>query len=292
MDDRGYSFMEILVALLLSISISLALLKQQWQINRWRLHIQQQSQLWLQESNHREQGLSLLECMLGLSLILGLLALLMQQYLQVKQQTDSMQQMMLQASRLQTVAALLRNSGHQAGFTPCLPLGSLHSFDHRSRQRLQALELVQTDPFTLIYNRMSSPFVALSTSDRENQFFLLDKITLHPNQPVIIADCQHAEVFDTYQMRPHSIQFSQDMHYTYHAPIYLGAWLQESFRVTLNKRGQHGLFYQQNQHSDELLTHLQGLSGYLEMSKPKRLHLKLDLGQGQVMPLIIRMRHA
>ena len=141
MEERGFSFIEILVALLLTTSISLALLKQQWQIHRWRIQIQHQARIWLQESNQREQGLSILECMLGLTLALSLLTLLMQQYLQIKQQTYSMAQTMLQASRLQMVVDLLRGSGHQAGFTPCLPIGYLYSFDHRSRRRLQAIEV-------------------------------------------------------------------------------------------------------------------------------------------------------
>ena len=292
MDDRGFSFMEILVALLLSISISLALLKQQWQINRWRLQIQQQTQNWLQESNHREQGVSLLECMLALSLAIGLMMLLLQQYLQIKHQTDAMRQTVLQASRLQTVTALLRNSGHQAGFTPCLPIRYLHSYDHRSRHRLQALDLIQRDPFTLIFYRMASPFVGLTPGDQGNQFLLLEPIMLHPGQPVIIADCQHAEVFEAYQKGAHTIQFLQALHYAYHAPIYFGEWLQESFSVTVNKRGEYALLYQQNQHGDELLTNLSAMSGDLEMSNPKHLHLKLGLRQGHQIPLTIRLEHA
>ncbi len=293
MEERGFSFIEILVALLLTTSISLALLKQQWQIHRWRIQIQHQARIWLQESNQREQGLSILECMLGLTLALSLLTLLMQQYLQIKQQTYSMAQTMLQASRLQMVVDLLRGSGHQAGFTPCLPIGYLYSFDHRSRRRLQAVELSRQDPFTLTYYRMSSGFVSLSPSLGQHEFFLLNKLRPHPKQPVIIADCQHAEVLDAYQIGPHSIQFSQALHYTYHPPIYLGEWLKESFYIAVNHNGQNSLFYQQNQHVDELMSDLQGISGYLEISQQKRwLHLNLDLGHGNAVPLLIRMVHA
>ena len=110
---------------------------------------------------------------------------------------------------------------------------------------------------------------------------------------MIIADCQHAEVLDAYQIGPHSIQFSQALHYTYHPPIYLGEWLKESFYIAVNHNGQNSLFYQQNQHVDELMSDLQGISGYLEISQQKRwLHLNLDLGHGNAVPLLIRMVHA
>lgn len=292
MEQRGFSFIEILVALLLTISISLALLKQQWQMSRLRMQIQQQDLIWLQESNRRERGLSILECMLGLALALSILTLLMQQYLQIKQQTYQAMQTLLQISRMHTVVNLLRESGHQAGFTPCLPLGALRSFDHRSEQ---PLFMYNWNPQAekLSFYRMSSQFVSVSPSTRRNIFVTSGHFIPHLHQPVILSDCQHAEVVEGYEMGSHTIQFSQALKYRYHAPIFLGEWLSETFWVKANAHGQQALFYQKHHHAEELLTGMQSMQGYIETKNHHSwVHLSMNLTHGKTLPLIIRMYHA
>lgn len=292
MEQRGFSFIEMLVALLLTISISLALLKQQWQMSRLRIKIQQQDLIWLQESNRRELGLSILECMLGLALALSILTLLMQQYLQIKQQTYHATQTMLQISRMHTVVNLLRESGHQAGYTPCLPLGALRSFDHRTGEPLL---MFNWNPQTMAvtFNRMSSQFVSLSPSTRRNIFLVSGHFIPHLHQPLMLSDCQHAEVVEGYDIGSHKIQFSQPLKYRYHFPIFLGEWLSETFWVKANARGQQALFYQKHHHAEELLTGMQSMQGYVETKNQRSwMHLSMSLTDGKIFPLIIRMYHA
>ena len=55
---RGMTLIEVLVALLLMITISLLLLKQQWSINRLVNEIDEQSQVLLAEDNNAEMASS------------------------------------------------------------------------------------------------------------------------------------------------------------------------------------------------------------------------------------------
>lgn len=292
MAERGFSLVEALVALFLSTSISLALLKQQWQISRLHIQIQQQCITWLQIHNRTEQGFSILECLLGLTLLLGLMSMLMQEYVQIKQQIELNRHHLQQLSRMHTLLTMLESSGHQAGFTPCLSIRQLQSFDHRSGQSLQALNIENTKTCKLILQRMKH-FVPVRSHSVANQFTLLDHWRAKPQVPVMIADCQHAEVLDQYQIQSQSMQFLQKLKYHYQSPIYIGEWLTESFWVNSNVSGKPVLFYQSHQQPEELWTDVQSIQGWVDNTRSKRiLHLNIDLGKGPIMTYLIRLYHA
>lgn len=277
MRERGFSLTEVLVALLLMTSISLALLKQQWQINRLRMQVQRQNMLWLQESNQREQGLTLLECLLGLTLALLLMTFVMQQYLHIKQQSDLAVQTMTQSSRFQTVLDMFRRRGHQAGFAACLPINHLVSFDHRTRKPLQTLEISLQPLSKLTFYRMSDDFATIWPTAAKDTFTVIGKWRPKQQHALIISDCQHAEVLENYHMSEHDIHFSQTTKFSYHAPIYLGEWVTESFWVSKNARGQSALFYMQHQHAEELLEEVNGMQAYLISRKRRHvLHVSMD----------------
>lgn len=273
MRERGFSLTEVLVALLLMTSISLALLKQQWQINRLRMQVQRQNMLWLQESNQREQGLTLLECLLGLTLALLLMTFVMQQYLQIKQQSDLAVQAMTQSSRLHTVLDMFRRKGHQAGFAACLPINHLVSFDHRTQKPLQTLEISLQPLSKLTFYRMSDDFATIGPTAAKDTFTVIGKWRPKQQHALIISDCQHAEVLEHYHMSAHDIHFSQTTMFSYHVPIYLGEWVTESFWVAKNVHGQSALFYMQHQHAEELLAEVNGMKAYL--INRKRRHVLL-----------------
>ncbi len=292
MRERGFSLTEVLVALLLMTSISLALLKQQWQINRLRMQVQRQNLLWLQESNQREQGLTLLECLLGLTLALLLMTFVMQQYLHIKQQSDLAVQTMTQSSRLQTVLDMVRRRGHQAGFAACLPIHHLVSFDHRTRKPLQTVEISLQPLSKLTFYRMSDDFVTVWPSAAKDTFTVIGKWRPHHQHALIISDCQHAEVLEKYYMSAHDIHFSQATRFSYHPPIYLGEWVTESFWVSKNAHGQSALFYMQHQHAEELLAGVNAMQAYLTNRKRRHvLHVSMDLKTAESLSLAIWMHH-
>lgn len=292
MKVRGFSLIEILVALLLVISISLALLKQQWQINRFRIQIQRQNANWLSDSNQREQGMTILECLLGLALSLSILAILLQQYVQIKQQTYLAVQAMTHTSRLQTILSTLRRKGHHAGFAPCLPIADLNTFDHRTGQSLQPLEIQKQPTTKLSFFGMSPRFLPVLPAVRLGKFKLLRKWGVSSKHPVIIADCQQAEVLDTYHIVGHTLQFNKALRFTYHHPIYIGEWLSESFSIKKNAQGQYSLFYTQNHHSEELEPDIGNMQWALVKHRSSSV-LRLNLEHAPEKPFLfyIRMYH-
>ncbi len=293
MKERGFSLSEILVSLLLITSISLALLKQQWQMHRLQIRITQQEADWLHQMNERERGSTVLEYMLGLTLALAIMSVLIQQYLQIKHQCYTAEQAIAQTARLQVVFDLLRRRGHQAGFTPCLPIKRLMTFDQRNQHNLPTLLLESIPVPKLSFYRMSSSFGQLQPISGSGQFELIGEPISNPNHPVIIADCQHAEVHDAYQISGRHIQFSHALRFNYQPPIYWGEWLEETFLVKPNAQGQSALWYQQHQHMDELLPGVRALHGQLISRQGQQvLVLKLDVSPNKPMPLVIRITHS
>ncbi|MGV3740034.1 MAG: PulJ/GspJ family protein [Gammaproteobacteria bacterium] len=291
MEERGFSFIEVLVTLILITSISLALLKQQWQISRIRMQIQQQNLSFLQKHNHKEQGVSILECLIGMTIALTILTVFMQQYVQIKQQTELSRQNMQQFSRMQIVLQILENSGHQAGFTPCGPLAQLQTFDHRNGQILRALNLEKVESFKLTLQRMVH-FIPVLNHSESNSFTLLDQWRPRVHTPLIISDCQHAEVLDGYQIRFNTIQFFQNLKFKYHQPIYLGEWLAESFWTKTNLSGKPALFYQMHHQAEELWTDAPKMQAYVENKQPyPLLHINLDVATDRPISYLIRLYH-
>ena len=291
MDERGFSLVEVLVAVFISTSISLALLKQQWQISRIRIQIQQQNINWLQTHNRNERGLSILECMLGMTLALSLLHLLLQHYLQIKQETAVTRENLQQIARMQTVLPLLENRGHQAGFTPCLPIDHLRNVDHRNGQSLKAIIIENTPFFKITFQHMAH-FVPVAAPMAENQWTLVEHWRPKSQVPIMIADCQHAEVLDKYQIQGQTVRFLQKLKYHYQPPIFVGEWQRESFWLQRNLQGKSALFYQAYQHAEELWTGVANMQGFIETQRGRvLLHITLGFDQDPALTYLIRLYH-
>ncbi len=306
MTERGFSLSEVLIALLLMTSISLALLKQQWQMHRLREHIKQQDQHWLDLNNAREReapdktwfqhGLSLIECMIALTLSLSIITVLMQEYVQIRQQFHLAGLAIDHSARIQYVLDLIRRRGHQAGFTPCLPLSRLVSLDHRTGHVLPTLIFDSVPVSKISLYRMQEAFVRIEHIDHQHQLYTPEKLILHPKSPIIIADCQHAEVVADYRiLSAHHqtiIECSKELTFKYHAPIYLGEWVEESFGLHSSRQRQSGLFYQYHEHREELMPDVTRLHGQLERHHGQSvLHLELGTTEQRHIPLDIRMHH-
>ncbi|MCR9192536.1 MAG: prepilin-type N-terminal cleavage/methylation domain-containing protein [Gammaproteobacteria bacterium] len=283
MKERGFSFSEVLLALLLVTSISLALLKQQWKMHRWMIEMQRQDRAWLDLSNERErsqqQGFSLIEWMIGLALSLSLITACIQQYAHVQRHFHWLVVKMAKASGLPITLDLLRSRGHQAGFTPCLSLPALQTLDRRSGHALQMLSFSDHDS-KITFRRMHEVHVPVAKIRGQRRVTLAASMTWHTGMPLIIADCQHAEVHAAYQISQRSINLAHALRFDYHAPIYIGAWVEESFWIK-----NHTLYYQQ-QHAEALMSDIVAWRWQLA---PHLLHLDIDRGDKDSIPLDIRL---
>lgn len=286
MKERGFSFSEVMIALLLITSISLALLKQQWQIHRLMAEMQCQEALGLSSSNDLERrlqsqrGVGLIEWMIGLALALSLLTLCLQQFAQIQQQSHAFIMQMDQAARIRVGLDLIRQRGHQAGWTPCLPLRQLQTRDHRTGQALQMLSVYdQATKITL--RHMDEASINISVIQGQTSLHLPTPMTWDQQYPLMIADCQHAEVHtDYYVTSQRIIHLAHPLTFVYHPPIYVGRWLETSFWVK-----SHQLFYQQ-QHAEALLS---GVVALHWQWQPPMLHLDMGVDDNRTLPLDIRV---
>jgi len=258
--NGGFSIAEVLVSLLLIMGLSLALLKQQWQVNQWLHQLYSRFDTMIQHDNDmelKERGFSLIELCISLFLISCIMTGLMQHYVQVKRQYQWTEKRIEDIAEVQWVTELMRMSIRKAGFTPCLPIHHLETSDQRGDQvRLTALTTTNN---RLSVNRMSDQFLLVSTTPHGRDIQTASHTVLPKNQPILIADCYHAEVrhIELTEQTSHGqwIRLQHPLFFTYRSPVYIGPWLEESFFI--NNKG--SLAYSA-QHPEELTSLVNGMS--------------------------------
>lgn len=223
--NRGFILAEIIISLLLVASISLLLLKQQWENTQFVRQIQLRLAKITTSNNNYELGkggFSLSEILVCLLLVGILFSGLLQQYLQVYRQDKFLQNNIEQSFDLQYLSELLRASIRNAGFTPCANLNSLQTANLVAFKQLNA-------GFEVI--RMSENYKTFSS--------LVDEIQLpisfkhNKSNKILISDCFHAEVLNytllTKDMKTITIKLNNPPIFRYVAPIYIGEMLREKF---------------------------------------------------------------
>lgn len=278
--ERGFSLSEVLVSLLLVVSLSLVLLKQQWQLHRIANQTKLQAQRCLETSNARERGMSLVELMVALTLALSIITLVMQLYAATFQQFLETETTLTQTSRLHVSLDLMRSVIQQAGFTPCLPIGALQTIT------LHALALDPNDSSVMTTYRMGDGFVSVSRIMNAHQLAIANPhhITLHG--PLLIADCHHAEILSDFEQQGTTVRLKQPLAFSYYPPTYLGEWESVAFGLKT-----HRLYYY-HKHRETLMTGVQALSWRIVSRLGHTVvHGDIQLEQASTYPIDIRLRN-
>lgn len=203
-----------------------------------------------------QNGVGLLEIMVSLFLASLIMTGLIQHYISTKQHYAYLESVLDDATELQLAIDYLRNSIHQAGFTPCLSINQLMTLDNRDIYKpLIAIDLRQGTRPILQINRMSAYFDTITSFTSASEIVTSHITSLHPLHPIVIADCHHAEVHTIREIsHTKTMQFitlNSPLVYQYEEPIYIGEWVEEQFFV----RNTGGLFYYRH-HTDELTRHV------------------------------------
>lgn len=206
---------------------------------------------------NKQKGVGLPEIMIGLLLASLIMMGLMNLYSMTKRHYLQLQTTLDDATELQLATDLIRDSIRQAGFTPCLSINHLVAMDQRDGH--ENITGISSGSSQLRVNRMSSEFNLVENAPSSTQLLVTGITTLHVNQPIIIADCYHAEVQSIAQINGQIIQLSKPLAFTYQPPVYIGEWIEEQFFV----RSKGGLFYHRN-HTDELTPQVKTMSARLE----------------------------
>lgn len=196
-------------------------------------------------------------------------------YLQHKRQFTYAQQRLDSELDLQWIHHLLAQSIKQAGFTPCIGVSHLKTFDWRTQNVLlpwivgfQSIEL----------NHMSNQFTQLKDIKGTNQLILANSALLKDKKTVLIADCKHAELLNISQvdLKNNKIILATPLRFNYPSSAYLGVWMEERWSIKMNTRGKAALYYTLGHH-EELSSLVQSLNTVIKPIQ-RKLIMQITLG--------------
>lgn len=194
------------------------------------------------------QGFGLLDVLISLFLSTLILTLLTQFYLGNKRQYLIAQDRLASQFDVQWVSDLLSDNIRRAGFTPCLGVDQLAITDRRNPSRVLNGMIISPPPEQAIQiNRMSEIFSNVLAIQNPTQLRVSSTALIDEKHPVMIADCNHAEVHQIALYEPQAnstlITLAEPLHYHYRDQAYMGEWLEEKWFIKKNTRGVKALYY-------------------------------------------------
>lgn len=270
--STGYFLAEILISLFLCASISLLLLKQQWQSAKYISDIKMRLHNINCVENKYERNFpgfflsEILVCILLSSLII---TGLMQQYSQIHRQNKILNLQIQENLDLQLVNLLLKNSIHSAGFTPC---GNLDFLKKDLNINLASVKFFEN---SIKISRMHEDYDEFSHTNDAIQF--LDKFV--KNRQYLVADCYHIVLIanDNKDIGIHYITNN------FIPPIYIGEYINEEFWVKNFKS-----LYYRFKHSERLTENIKSIqSSWLDIGF---MQVDLILMNNTVQKLLVRIR--
>ncbi|CAM2971835.1 PilW family protein [Legionella worsleiensis] len=233
---------------------------------------------------NRQWGLGLSELLISLFLASIIMTTLIHVYIATKRHYLEMQKILERRFELQWVSDLLSDSIRRAGFTPCMGIERLKSLDMRhSGERLWGVKTDnQSHPFIQI-NKMSEVFAEEVSFLSPTELVTASPVVFNAHRPLMIADCQHAEVHQILNVEPYNsgqkITLVKAKMYPYESVVYVGEWVEERWFIKSNAHHRNTLHYQSTQ-SEELSPFIHSLSTIQYQIHDKTI-LKITLGLEQ-----------
>lgn len=275
--STGYFVAEILISLLLCASISLLLLKQQWQLSKFTGDLEMRLEILNDAENTYERnirGFSLSEVLIGLLLASLILTGLIKQYAQVYRQDSILNTKLEQNSDLQLVGELFRNSMRGAGFTPCGYLDDLH------KDLNVDLSAVKIFPNAIEIIRMSEGYYEFY-NNADALRFLNNATKL---KQFMVTDCYHVEVLTNNLSALHWSTGLSFIATNYIPPIYIGEYINEKFWL----KDAQSLYYK-FKHSEKISDYIKSMeASWLDNNL---MQVKLILLNDSVTTMLVRVRN-
>ncbi|MDP3560465.1 MAG: hypothetical protein Q8R79_08990 [Legionellaceae bacterium] len=243
-------------------------------------------------------AISLIELLISLSLASLMFSFLTHYYWKVQTQYQYTQKHLEQTLDIHLILQLLSYHLAHVGYTPCASSHLLDIYDPQIPARtLQALTW-QQQPFPSLSIRGMNPYYGYVThihGPNSVQIYFPWKTIIAPQ--MLITDCVHAEIINvTPQRHQQRLQFTTALHYTYHSPIYIGAWEELIFSIKTPKtpkRTHHqkpGLWLQTRGHNEYLSSLIQDFQIKKISEQPFTLQIIFSLAIGQKLPYTLRFR--
>ena len=232
----------------------------------------------------KQQGFGLSDMLISLLLSSLIMSALINQYVHAKQNYQYTRTAIEKAFELQLVTNLMRDRVRRAGFTPCQGIHHLTTLDMRTHQgNIPAFDIGEGQQSFLKINRMSEYFDTVLYQLSPTQLLATNNWALKRSQPVLIADCYHAEVQTVKHVRQTDegqiITLALPLAFIYQESSYIGEWIEERFYLHAESAAKSSLYYQR-QHPDELTADIHTM-GVQAKQQQGRILLQLELGLGQ-----------
>ncbi|MFJ1268081.1 PilW family protein [Legionella lytica] len=240
----------------------------------------------------KQTGISLSEVLIGLFLASLLMTTLMQFYSQSKQGYSEMERLLASHFDLRWVSDLLSDSIRRAGFTPCLGIDQLHL--KKQGKPVPGLYIENGPRYLLQINRMHEQFAEVRNILNIRQILVPHATSFNKKRPLIIADCEQAEIHQRFTMSPHAkgvvITLDKPLQFQYTGTVSVGEYWEERWFIKKNAQGKPALFYQLGQ-SEELTSFIQSLHSRRQRRHGTVVtHLTLGLVEGSKQDIIVRVR--
>lgn len=216
------------------------------------------------------KGFGLTEILVSLFLSSLIMSLLIQNYQTNRRQYHDMERSLELQMEVQWVREFIRDRIHQAGFTPCVGIDYLEVIDHRNTgHSIRSINFPDAGDDSLRVNRMSHDFLSVQKVLSVAEVLVVQKPNWNLSHPVLIADCQHAEINEISRIE----QGGHGVHILLKYPLYydyqevtLGEWMEERWFIDTNRKGQKGLYYQVASHKEELSQKIHSLEASMQKS--------------------------
>lgn len=229
----------------------------------------------------KQSGISLVEVLVSLFLASMIMTLLIQYYLGSKRQYLEAEKILEKSFELQWISDLLSDGIRRAGFTPCVNIEQLQVIDHRGGQEnIHALKIENQPYQALQINRMHEEFAKITKIVSPRQILVQNSVVFHKKRPILIADCEHAEVHELFSVEQQEkallLQLNKPLVFSYSASAYVGAFLEERWLIRKNATGDDTLHYHLIQ-TEEITSLIHSLHIDEQLAYKKQL-LKVVLG--------------
>ncbi|QLZ69538.1 hypothetical protein FOLKNPGA_02332 [Legionella sp. PC1000] len=197
----------------------------------------------------KQRGISLTEVLISLFLASAIMTPLIQLYLGSKRQYLETEKILETGFDLQWVSDLLSDSIRRAGFTPCLGIDHLQVIDRRNHQnRIHALQAGNQPNQFIQVNRMSEHFAKIIKIQGTTKILTQDPVILHKKRPILISDCEHAEIHELFDLEQQSknslVTLNKPLFFSYGPSAYIGEYLEEKWFIKKNINYVDTLHYQ------------------------------------------------
>jgi hypothetical protein len=243
----------------------------------------------------KQTGVSLSEVLISLFLSSLIITILMQFYLSSKHQYSEAQEILATSFDVRWVRDLMSDSIRRAGFTPCLGIDQLTVEDRRyNGAAIHALS-VKNQPQQLIQiNRMNEHFAKVLAIQSSTQIVASQTVVFNEKRPLLIADCEHAEVHQIFSIQPYAdrvlVTLDKPLQFTYTSSTYIGEFLEERWFIKKNSEGKETLHYQLTQ-TEEITPLIHSLKIHIQNLHEKTfIEVIMGLAEGKTQKLLVAVR--